>query len=81
MSIAEQLTEIRYDTKAEWLADRKNFIGSSEAAAILGWSKFSSPWAIWAKKTGKVDELPGTETEMSEWDIGTKSQSPKSLRR
>ncbi len=54
-------------TEAEWLAARKGGIGSSETAALLGWSKWSSPWALWARKTGKVDELPGNAGEMIEW--------------
>ncbi len=54
-------------TESEWLAARLTGIGSSEAAAILGWSKWASPWSVWARKTGRVDDIRGEQTEMQEW--------------
>lgn len=53
--------------EAEWLAAREHGIGASEAAAILGYSNFSSPWAVWAKKTNRVDDMRGGDTPMMEW--------------
>lgn len=38
----------------EWLALRRRAIGGSDAAAIVGLSDYSSPYAVWAEKTGKL---------------------------
>ena len=38
----------------EWLAHRKNSIGGSDAAAIVGMSQYASPYSVWAEKTGKL---------------------------
>ena len=38
----------------EWLQARNKSIGGSDAAAVLGLSKYKSPFALWAEKTGKV---------------------------
>jgi len=38
--------------RAEWLEERKKGIGASEAAAILGVSKWASPVSVWAEKKG-----------------------------
>lgn len=42
--------------RAAWLAERRKGIGSSDSPAILGVSKFSSPWEVWAEKVGIADE-------------------------
>lgn len=34
--------------------NRNNFIGGSEIAAIMGQSRYSTPYEIWAVKTGKI---------------------------
>jgi len=53
-------------TDTEWLGIRNKYIGASEAAAILGYSPFSSPWSVWARKTGRVtDSFDGGP--MAEW--------------
>ena len=46
----------------EWKAFRNQYIGGSDAAAIVGMNDFSSPYSVWAEKTGKV---PGFEGNMS----------------
>lgn len=40
----------------EWEADRqqRKTIGGSDAAAVLGLSKYASPYSLWAQKTGMV---------------------------
>ena len=45
-------------SREEWLSLRKRGIGGSDAAAILGLSPFSSPYAVWADK---VLDLPERE--------------------
>lgn len=35
--------------------ERRNYLGGSDAAAILGFSRFKSPLKVWAEKTGAVE--------------------------
>lgn len=46
--------------------DRKGFIGASDAAAVLGLSRWQTPLAIWAEKTGQieVEELDSEACEL-----------------
>lgn len=46
-------------SKEEWLELRKGYIGGSEAAAVVGLSPFSTPYQVWAEKTGKVPPFAG----------------------
>lgn len=39
----------------EWHAARRNSIGGSEVGTILGLNPYESAYALWAKKTGKID--------------------------
>lgn len=48
-------------SREEWLALRKERIGGSDAAAIVGLSPWASAYSVWAEKTGKVP--PKEETE------------------
>ena len=43
--------------RREWLAARRNGIGASEAAAVLGLSPWQSRYALWAEKTGLVEPV------------------------
>ena len=43
--------------RKQWLADRRNGIGASEAAAVLGLSPWQSRYALWAEKTGMVEPV------------------------
>lgn len=42
-------------THEEWLDIRKKSIGGSEIAAVIGMSRWKTPFAIWAEKTGRID--------------------------
>jgi putative phage-type endonuclease len=44
----------KYDSREEWLKDRKGGIGSSDAAGIMGMSQYSSPLKVWLDKTSDV---------------------------
>lgn len=37
-----------------WLQERRGSIGGSDAAGIVGMSEWSSPYAVWADKTGRA---------------------------
>lgn len=39
----------------EQLEERKNYIGASEAAAVLGLSRWATPLSVWAEKVGEID--------------------------
>jgi len=55
-----------YLTKSElsheqWLAGRKNYLGASETAAVLGLDKYVTPFMVWAMKTGKMEKIENPE--------------------
>lgn len=60
-------------TREEWLAARKQGIGASDVGALLGFSPYTTPWQVWADKTGHprpVDILgPAVElgNELEPW--------------
>lgn len=53
------ITTVKTNSHEEWLALRKKYIGGSDAAAVVGMNRYSSPFALWAEKTGKVDSFEG----------------------
>lgn len=48
-------------TRDEWLQQRRKSIGGSDAAGIIGLSKWSSPYSIWADKTCRLPDKPDSE--------------------
>lgn len=48
-------------SREEWLAHRRKSIGGSDAAGIIGLSKWSSPYSVWADKTGRLPDKPDNE--------------------
>lgn len=55
MSIAK----VKTANHREWLALRSTYIGGSDAAAVMGLNPFSSPYALWAEKTGQIPCFAG----------------------
>jgi putative phage-type endonuclease len=54
--------------RAEWLDWRRQGIGASDVAAILGISPWSSPWSVWAEKVGLLDGDDESEAmEFGRW--------------
>jgi putative phage-type endonuclease len=53
------IQKIKTENREEWKALRKNYIGGSDAAAVVGMNSFSSPFAVWAEKTGRIPEFGG----------------------
>lgn len=41
-------------SREDWLEARRGSIGGSDAATVLGLNPYSSPYALWAEKTGVV---------------------------
>lgn len=53
-------------THEEWLKDRRNGLGGSDIATVLGLNKWKSPFQLWLEKTGQT-ELDYTESEPAYW--------------
>lgn len=51
-----------YSSRDEWLKLRKGYIGGSDAAAVVGLNPYSSPYSLWAEKTGRVPGFDGNLT-------------------
>lgn len=45
----------------EWLSHRRNYIGGSDAAAVVGLSAYASPYTVWADKTGRTPPINDNE--------------------
>jgi putative phage-type endonuclease len=56
-----KLLNISTITRDEWLAARRNGIGGSDAAAILGLNDWSSPYEVYADKLGLLPQKDETE--------------------
>ena len=60
-----EITKTKTSSYEEWKELRSHYIGGSDAAAVVDLNSFSSPYALWAEKTGKVPAFEGnlaTET-------------------
>ena len=44
----------------EKLNDRRNFLGASEAAAVVGLSRYRTPFEVWLEKTGQAENREET---------------------
>lgn len=53
------ITKVKTASHGEWLALRSTYIGGSDAAAVMGLNPFSSPYALWAEKTGQIPCFAG----------------------
>ncbi len=56
---------IRVSTKnmsrEQWLERRRKSVGGSDAAAIVGLSRWASPFSVFCDKTGRLPDKPDTE--------------------
>ena len=48
-------------TREQWLEARRTSIGGSDSSAIVGYNPFSSPYTVWADKTGRLPEREDNE--------------------
>lgn len=53
------IVKIKTKNHEEWLELRSQYIGGSDAAAVVGMNRFSSPYSLWAEKTGKQAGFTG----------------------
>lgn len=56
------IKELKYADREEWLQLRRGFIGGSDAGAVVGMNEYSSPYALWCEKTGRVPGFDGNLT-------------------
>jgi len=59
-------TQVIENARQEWLQSRRLGIGGSDVAAILGLSKYKSPYQLWLDKTNRA-ELDDSESEPAYW--------------
>jgi putative phage-type endonuclease len=65
---AKKLYNTKDMTRREWLQARKSGIGGSDAAAITGLNKYSSPLGVFLDKTEPLNEVEdGQISEAAEW--------------
>lgn len=62
------MNSITYASREEWLVARKQGLGASEIAAILGEDQWDSPYSIWADKSGRAPKPP-LQSEAAEWGL------------
>lgn len=62
------LVETEGLTKEQWLKYRKQGIGGSDVASLLGISKWKSTIELWLEKTNQTNELP-MENEAMQWGM------------
>ena len=53
------ITKVKTANHDEWLELRSHYIGGSDAAAVVGLNAYSSPYSLWAEKTGRVPGFAG----------------------
>lgn len=56
------IKQIKTNTKEDWLKLRRNYIGGSDAGAVIGMNPYKSAYTLWAEKTGKIPEFEGNLT-------------------
>lgn len=61
------ITKVKTENHEEWKALRGQYIGGSDAAAVVGLNPYRSPYSLWAEKTGRV---PGFEGNLAT-EVGT----------
>ena len=61
------ITRVKTANHEEWKELRSHYIGGSDAAAVVGLNPFSSPYSLWAEKTGRI---PGFEGNLAT-EVGT----------
>ncbi len=47
--------------RSDWLILRRRSIGGSDAAAVLGLTRYTSPMTVWGEKTGRILPQPDNE--------------------
>jgi putative phage-type endonuclease len=59
-------------TTAPVVVDRKEFLGGSDAAAVMGLSPWATPVELWQFKTGRKPKAPPDPAHVKRWERGHK---------
>ena len=62
-----EIIKVKTANHEEWLKLRSQYIGGSDAAAVVGLNAYASPYSLWAEKTGR---LPGFDGNLAT-EVGT----------
>lgn len=55
MTVMNPVPVLGWDaSRPDWLASRRDGIGASDVAALLGFSHWQTPWELWAEKSGNL---------------------------
>ena len=54
------IRKIPYSDHDEWLQIRRQYIGGSDAGAVMGMNPYSSAYSVWAEKTGRTEPFAGS---------------------
>lgn len=70
--MAKPYREIRFagtqdEINKQWVEARKNGVGGSDVASIMGINKYSSPLNVWLVKTGREPSPDLSDNEAVEW--------------
>jgi predicted phage-related endonuclease len=66
--MSDLFTIERYENRADWLRARKRGLGASDAAPVLGMSRWRGGYSVATDKlTEGIDESPPDETQ--EWGL------------
>ena len=60
------IANVKAMSHEEWLEMRKNSIGGSEVASVVGLSRWKTPFEVWGEKTGLV-KSKNEQTEAMKW--------------
>ena len=55
--------------RSQWLEYRRHGIGGSDAPAVLGMSKYASPYTVWLEKTGRAADRDLSDNEAVYWGV------------
>lgn len=62
-----ELIRVPDGDRAAWLDVRRKGIGGSDVAAIMGLSKYRTPYEVWAEKTGLADPADISDRPAVKW--------------
>lgn len=65
MSEPIKVADLNELTREEWLTARRAGLGGSDAAAVLGWSPWASPWTTYLNKAEGISD--DSDHESMEW--------------
>ena len=67
MTMSRPFVEWRFGSDEEWREARKQGVGGSDVAAIMGISTYKSPLEVWLEKTGRAPSPDLSGNEKVEW--------------